>query len=366
MTTTTLLILGAPDPEMEAIEALAREAGATVLHAARDGRRVHAGVAYEATDVVGGVEALRAGPPRVVLVECGATPGSALDQVLDTREVIICDHHRPGDPGYGRPPAEFLPASSIGQVVAELARADALPARWYRWPLGSGIPTRPCHIGDPPAIASTPAEVRQRAGQMYPPGPRGCGTPYPWRVEVAAAPQGHRYGCVVDVDAHIVMVAAADHCLAAAYRGECPGIDPDTLMRWRVESRAAFQQRDPGALLSDVAATRKALRAAARIGGAWVGGAWVADMRREPPWPELPEAAAREGAGYVAGPLIGPDGRRKITCSGPPEVVAGFLATWAPSQGLTGLYGDPLRGFAGGYEPTLPDPQRHSGRMPGA
>src|SRR5690606_42081711 len=40
-----------------------------------------------------------------------------------------------------------------------------------------------------------------------------------------------------------VLAAAADHCLAAAYRGECPGVDPDALMRWRVESRAAFQGR---------------------------------------------------------------------------------------------------------------------------
>src|SRR5690606_4181877 len=33
-----------------------------------------------------------------------------------------------------------------------------------------------------------------------------------------------------------VFAAAADHCLAAAYRGECPGIDPNALMRWRVET----------------------------------------------------------------------------------------------------------------------------------
>src|SRR5690606_1144896 len=30
-----------------------------------------------------------------------------------------------------------------------------------------------------------------------------------------------------------LLAAAADHCLAAAYRGECPGVDPDVLMCWR-------------------------------------------------------------------------------------------------------------------------------------
>ena len=38
--------------------------------------------------------------------------------------------------------------------------------------------------------------------------------------------------------------AAADHCLGAAYQGLCPGVDPDELMQWRVESRAKFQDRE--------------------------------------------------------------------------------------------------------------------------
>src|SRR3990167_8299068 len=48
---------------------------------------------------------------------------------------------------------------------------------------------------------------------------------------------------------------------------------------------------------------------------------WVRDMRRPEPIPELPEAATRLGVGYVSGPLIGPDGRRKYTVSGTPEQV---------------------------------------------
>jgi hypothetical protein len=58
-----LWVLGAPDPEMERIEAVPRTMGEDVVHAMRDGRRVHAGNAY------------RADPPtaksEVIAVECG-------------------------------------------------------------------------------------------------------------------------------------------------------------------------------------------------------------------------------------------------------------------------------------------------------
>src|SRR5690606_5323560 len=43
--------------------------------------------------------------------------------------VIRIDHHCPGDPGYGRPPSEFLTASSLGQVISELARLGKPPSR---------------------------------------------------------------------------------------------------------------------------------------------------------------------------------------------------------------------------------------------
>jgi hypothetical protein len=204
---------------------------------------------------------------EVVMVECDLEPhvtrGSHIERI---------DHHRAGDRGYGRPPAEFASASSIGQVAAALG------------------------------LEMTPG---------------------------------------------LLLVAAADHCLAAAYRGECPGVDPDELMRWRVVSRATFQGRDPSTLLVDIEATRRALRVASRVTlGSSID---AADMRREPPWPELPEAAARENAGYISGPLTSPDGRRKITCVGTPDVVAAFLECWAPAHGVIDCYGDPARGFAGGY-----------------
>jgi len=146
-----------------------------------------------------------------------------------------------------------------------------------------------------------------------------------------------------------IHAAAADHCLAAAYRGECPGVDPDALMRWRVKTRAAFQGRSAEELLADVERARAALREAPSIDlGA---GASVRDMR-DTFVPELPEAAVRDGVAYL-GVVTDRDGCRKVVLGGhtTPETVRTFMDQWAPAQRLVAIYGDPARGFAGGYLP---------------
>src|SRR5690606_24115507 len=140
-----------------------------------------------------------------------------------------------------------------------------------------------------------------------------------------------------------IFAAAADHCLAAAYRGECPGVDPDALMRWRAESRARFQRRPVEAVLADVERAREALMDApvvrlspepwepaggvhGRTGACWQSGGpdpsartdacyamgdplAVVDMRGQY-IPELPEAAAREGVCFIAS-ITERDGRIK-------------------------------------------------------
>jgi hypothetical protein len=183
-----------------------------------------------------------------------------------------------------------------------------------------------------------------------------------------------------------MLVAAADHCLAAAYRGKCPGVEPDRLMRWRAESRAKFQGRSVEAVLADVERAREALRAAPEIElrgpilCPWHEGGIVRNRRsddcfneRGTDWadepcrpaitardmrgqkvPELSEASAREGLCFIADGLPSRDGRRKVVCqSGSPEQIRAFMETWAPSKGLLDIYGDPERGFAGGYLPAL-------------
>lgn len=88
-------VLGAPDPEMAAIEALLRECGETVVHATVNGQRVHPGNAYRAdcpAELQGG---LGEQWDAVYRVEC------SWDQSLAC-VVTTIDHHRPGDPGRRR------------------------------------------------------------------------------------------------------------------------------------------------------------------------------------------------------------------------------------------------------------------------
>lgn len=302
-------VLGAPDPEMELIESILRACGEHVEYATvwRDGvrRRVTPAEAYAADVEIGeGLRGLRA---TAYMVECAPAVlvGSSVDGIDWAGEAVTIDHHRPGDPGYGRPPSEFLPASSIGQVLAIL--------RGHIPPFFDG--------GE--WITSDGGEPRDVGGSLI-------GMPYAERVP-------HE----------IVLAAAADHCLAAAYRGECPGVDPDELMRWRVETRAAHQGRAVEDVLSDVERAREALREAPVV---YLADGINARDLRGPAIPELPEAAARDGLAYLA-TVADRDGRQKIVLGGhtTPETVEAFMRVWAPAQGLTDIYGDPARGFAGGY-----------------
>lgn len=308
-------ILGASDPEMVAIEQLLAECGERVLFATVAGVRVHPGNAYRADGLSGvspGQEALALSGADVAIVECGVPTPWLYESA--TRAVV--DHHRPDDPGFGRGPKEFLAASSLGQVVSILAGEDRLPRSWHHGP------------GE-----------EASAGQYLP--PRGASG---WTVCVQPD-VGAGYAVHADVPEGVVLTAAADHCPGGAYAGACDGVDPDALMRWRAESRAGFQGREVEAVIADVEAATAALRTAPRLGD-------VADLRGQRV-PELPEAALRLGVAYVA-TVTERDGRAKAVLGGADprqdEIVRAFLAGEIVS-GLVDTYGDPARGFAGGYLP---------------
>lgn len=362
--TDIIAILGAPDPEMQAIRSLLEEAGIATVQATADGRPVHPGSAYRADPVT------VPDGSTVWRIECELA-------IHGAGEVVVIDHHRPDDPGYGRPPGRYWTASSLGQVLDRIADAGLLKrCGWLReprvsWSHDTRPPVRWQYLrrervirrgedGACPLVSdeyiptgSYVVSVRQdtpgRAWTESPDGRRPAGYSLGSRTAeyVRLAPP--------DTWGTLLLVAAADHCLGAAYRGECPGVDPDELMQWRAETRAAHQGRSVYDVLADVEAAQEALRRAKPLqlveAGRALDDPWVFDLRRDEPIPELPEAAMRMGLPYVAGPIIGPDGRRKITCSGRAEHIRAFLDDWAPRQGLIDTYGDPERGFAGGYLP---------------
>lgn len=338
-----VFVLGASDPEMETIESLAQKAGLIVIHASVAGKRVHSGNAYQADPIdLGGVVSEIA--PVAILVEC--QPEWVIDSSCtrtsypEEVETVIVDHHRPptkhfhtystpdpakgyweegdeqwewtspGDPGYGRSPDEYWGASSLGQV----------------WSLLFG------------RVIDNEEKT----------------DPFWW---IPSPPE------------ELCCAAAADHCLAAAYQGKC-GIDPEELMAWRIQSRSAFQRRPAEEILADVRTAMTRIESAPVVlihDGPCRGGVddhehqvhcgcphqddiplFARDLRG-PVIPELPEAACRLGIAVIAGPLIDTEGRKKVVLqAASPELIRAWLA----GEGLPEIinrYGDPERGFAGGY-----------------
>lgn len=237
--------------------------------------------------------------------------------------VVVIDHHSEGDDGYGLPPEDFMNAASIGQVIRRLAELGKLPSDWVRidLPVESGIIMQ---------IGTSCGGEESR-----------------WRtMRHVISSRGE----TVIIPDEVVLTAAADHCLGAAYGGQCPGVSWLALTAFRVKERAAFQKRSEAEVLADIEATTKAFDVAPILALDSSGApATVLDMRRETPWPELVEAATRRGTRYISGPLVGPDGRKKFTCSGSALHVKKFLEEWGPNNGLVDMYGDTARGFAGGY-----------------
>lgn len=263
-----VFVLGAKDPEMRAIHRLLDAFGLAILPATHAGKRVYPGNAYVAD------------PPSVAsfanvyAVECGWPSAGA--------NVRHIDHHHPGDVGYGKPPAEYFAAASIGQVFALLTT---------------------------------------------------------W-LEADADAAGLARLAAFSAEAHLV--AAADHCLGAALRGECPGVDGEAVYAWCIAGRAKFQRRSVADVAAEVEASIATIRQLARDG--------LADLRNLPDGTvaDAPFAACRAGIAVLSR-VVDRDGRTKIGLLGAtPAQVRAFLAgTLVP--GLRDSYGDPARGFAGGY-----------------
>lgn len=215
-------ILGAAGLEISAIEKLLQRRGVNYFYAAASGERVTPDTAYRADGLLSPdgkivAEAEQAAIlASAIVVECdfpGVTP------------VVRCDHHRPGDPGYGRPSAEYWQASSIGQVCSMLGiERPATPAR------------HPSCTGDARCEIHWNGACMSATVKDYFPCP-SCGN------ELDLGKCGERYclDCQVNfAPDEFAMIAAADHCLAAAYAGKCPGVDREKFAEFRNHQRAKF------------------------------------------------------------------------------------------------------------------------------
>lgn len=137
------------------------------------------------------------------------------------------------------------------------------------------------------------------------------------------------------------VIAAADHCLTSAYQGRCPGVDPADLKAWREKTRSLARGITPENLRQQIDAALECLKAAPRLN---VHGVDVAWFEGELP-NEASEASARAAHPY-AYVKRQEDGRYKSSIRSAPAQAVEF---WMERCGLKNTYGDPQRGFAGGY-----------------
>jgi hypothetical protein len=267
-----VVVLGAGDPEMSAIAAACAALGIRTLQAATaDGIACRPGNAYTADRYVeGGVYT----DDYVISVECA---------VVDLRVDFAADHHNPGDNGYGRPPAEFWAASSIGQVFNHL--------------LEGGIP----------------ATV----------------------LVDAFGPE--RY-----------LVAASDHCPSHAFLGRCPGIDITALKAMRARNSASFNKMSEVDWLAVVDSAIEQLR---QLPVATAGGGEYRVATVDIPLLNHAQLIAGIAVQYVM-PGNARDPRCKVgLLGGEPEMISAWMAEKLSTGELVDVYGDPQRGYAGGYLP---------------
>lgn len=218
---TAYWILGASRPAMATIEDILRTCEQYVVYALHGRERVQPDTAYLADGLS---ESIPEGA-RVYRVECDGPAIPASAQAIE--------------PMHGRPPAEFMPASTIGQVIGELARigdrriSDAPAFKWTesglfvpyvdasRYGLARRLQPRD-------GLEHSVLQGRSHfPGRWFDPD----GYMFCWQYMGGWAVAEHASWHTIDQQ--YVLAAAADHCPDAARRGECPGVDPDALVRWQ-------------------------------------------------------------------------------------------------------------------------------------
>lgn len=308
-----VVVLGASDYEMHAIQQLA-------LSAMRMGMvtGVLQALNGQGTPVIGGEAYTVAWPVAVdvhsIWIECGPAPEGS----------VVIDHHRPGDPGFGRPPSEFWEASSLGQFVCFLEGQ-------LEW-----------------ACSDTPEDGR--AGYLLE--SLLLGTQLPG-ISTDDLLLGGREKAAAEIMEELWYIAAADNCLAAASLGKCLGIDGTDLTFRRLAWEASARGVAGKTLTAEYMDAQDALIHAPLVE---IGGVEVRDLRaHDPAPPGLRFAGPASGRPYIC--RVKERGRIKVVLGGDGEgtdsdgrAAAGFAA-WAAGKGLVDAYGgDPARGFAGAYE----------------
>lgn len=186
----THFILGAKDPEMDIIEGILIALNYSFEHATLNSVRVSPTDAYLADNKINDMK-------DNVFIECKI-------RSLSRDYGYSIDHHHPADYGYTKDSSEFLEASSIGQFLKFILRADFE------------------HVVDVLNISTLKFSNAFTDNYFY--------NGKHWMLSV----------CEVSaiIPERIVSIAAIDHCLHDAYLGLCFGVCKDSLLDMRLTALA--------------------------------------------------------------------------------------------------------------------------------
>lgn len=138
------------------------------------------------------------------------------------------------------------------------------------------------------------------------------------------------------------LIAAADHCLTAAYQGMCPGVDPHELLFLRASWRARMSGRSLADVVDGILGAARLVR---RRYDSEYGESLFLDPTEQPP--DLPEGAAYTGC-PVRYRAFFPNGDLKEMLKGAgPDHIERFMAMHRDAG--REVYGNPHRGYAGAY-----------------
>ena len=140
------------------------------------------------------------------------------------------------------------------------------------------------------------------------------------------------------------IIAAADHCLTAAYQGRCPGIDPNELLFLR----ASWRARTTGRSLMDVVdGIFHAAKLVRRYYDSEYGESVFLDPTAVPP--DLQEGAAYAGRPVRYREWFDRSQLKEMLKGAAPAHIERFMAEHRDLG--REVYGNPYRGYAGAYIP---------------
>jgi len=155
------------------------------------------------------------------------------------------------------------------------------------------------------------------------------------------------------------LLAASDHCLTAAYQGECPGVDPGELLILRASWKALVSGRSLSDVVDGILDAAKRVR---KHHDSELGESRFMDPTEMPP--DLAEGAAYAGMPVRYRALL-PEGiLKEMVKGGTPAHVEAFMAEHRDAG--RPVYGNPYRGYAGAYWPgrSAPGTPHRGGPIP--